>query len=92
MLLVMNDDRLTKSLFSAGYTRFLALLKKARLDAGVTQSELARHLGKPQSFISKCESGERRVDVVEFLAFCRALGVDAAEFLREIEESPEPRR
>ena len=86
----MSEDRLTKSLFSAGYTRFLALLRKARLDAGVTQNELARRLGKPQSFISKCESGERRVDVVEFLAFCRALGVEPAKMLREIEASPGP--
>jgi len=85
----MSEERLTKSLFSASYTRFLALLKQARLEAGVTQDELARRLGRPQSFISKCESGERRVDVVEFLAFCRALGVEAAKMLREIEVAPE---
>lgn len=84
----MSDERLTKSLFSARYTRFLSLLRQARLDAGLTQTEVARRLGKPQSFISKCESGERRVDAVEFLALCRVLGVEAAKMLRAIESPP----
>ena len=51
------------------YDSFLGRLRQARVDAGLTQEEVARRLGKPQSFVSKCESGERRVDVVELARF-----------------------
>ncbi len=51
------------------YRRFLAALRKAREEAGLTQAEVARLLDKPQSFVSKSESGERRVDVVELKRF-----------------------
>ena len=47
------------------YREFLARLRAARLEAGLTQTEVAGGLGKPQSWVSKCEGGERRVDVVE---------------------------
>lgn len=92
MLCLMGAGRLTKSLFSPTYTRFLALLKQARLEAGLTQSEVARRLGKPQSFISKCEAGERRVDVVEFLEFCRVFGADPVKILGELENPPKDKR
>lgn len=49
------------------YRMFLKRLKQARLDAGLTQAEVAKLLSRPQSFISKSESGERRVDFVELL-------------------------
>lgn len=51
-----------------------ARLRQARKDAGLTQVQAAERLGKPQSFISKCESGERRVDALELMAFARAYG------------------
>jgi transcriptional regulator with XRE-family HTH domain len=57
------------SVHSPRYQQFLARLKAARLEAGLTQEQVAKKLGKPQSFISKCESGERRVDAVEFVDF-----------------------
>jgi transcriptional regulator with XRE-family HTH domain len=47
------------------YAQFLGKLKQARAEAGLTQIEVARSLKRPQSFVSKIESGERRVDVVE---------------------------
>jgi len=47
----------------------LERLRQARKEAGLTQVEVAARLGKPQSFVSKCESGERRVDVVELQIF-----------------------
>lgn len=50
---------------AAAYDTFRARLRRARQLAGLSQAEVARRLGKPQSFISKCESGERRVDAVE---------------------------
>jgi transcriptional regulator with XRE-family HTH domain len=53
------------------YNRFLERLKAARRRAGLTQAEVAQRLGRPQSFVSKCESGERRVDVIELAAFAR---------------------
>jgi len=48
----------------------------ARKNAGVTQAELARKLGRPQSFVSKIESGERRIDVIEFLQIAKHVGFD----------------
>jgi len=53
------------------YQRFRERLRAARHQAGLTQAEVARRLGRTQAFVSKCESGERRVDVVELAAFAR---------------------
>lgn len=58
------------------YQAFLGLLRDLRVDAGVTQIMLAKKLGNTQTFISKIERGERRLDVVEFVEMCEALGVD----------------
>ncbi len=60
-----------KSLHSEAYRRFLELLKRARREAGLTQVDVAQRLGRPQSYVSKCESGERRVDVIELAEFAR---------------------
>lgn len=59
------------SVQTAAYQRFLRQLRKAREEAGLTQREVARALGKPPSFVAKCENGERRVDVVELSRFAR---------------------
>ena len=56
---------LMKTIYSKEYKAFLRKLKKARKKTGLTQVEIAKKLGKPQSFISKIESGERRLDVIE---------------------------
>ena len=69
-----------KSLHSEGYSLFLRQLRATRKSAGVTQIELAKRLDETQSFVSKCERGERRIDVVELREFCRALGVPFNEF------------
>jgi len=61
-----------------------ACLAAARRRANVTQQELAARLGKPQSFLSEIERGQRRVDVVELLVISRALGVDPRELFTEI--------
>jgi transcriptional regulator with XRE-family HTH domain len=65
-----------KTLHSADYSRFLALLKAARKETGMVQQELADLLGKPQSFVAKLEGGERRIDVIEFIAIASAIGRD----------------
>ena len=74
----------TKSLRSHEHRALRALLVQAREKAKLTQTELARRLGKPQSFISKYESGERRLDVVEFMAVARALRLDPASLIRAL--------
>jgi len=66
---------------SAEYEVFRRRLKQARVKARLTQAEAARKLGRPQSFVSKCESGERRVDVVELKAFARLYSVPTTFFL-----------
>jgi transcriptional regulator with XRE-family HTH domain len=59
------------SLHSARYRQFRKRLKDARQTAGLTQVDAARALRRQQSFVSKCESGERRVDVIELEAFAK---------------------
>lgn len=53
---------------------------------GITQAELAVRLGETQSFVSKVERGERRLDVLEFLSFCEALGVPPLEFITTLQK------
>lgn len=65
------------------YEYFRALLFQVRESAGVTQVQLAEKLQKPQSFVSKCERGERRVDFTEFLEIADALGLDLDQFVRD---------
>ena len=60
---------------------------KARKGAGLTQRELADRLHKPQSFVAKYEGGERRIDVVEFLTVCQAMGVDPAKLLKALKNA-----
>ena len=57
-----------KPRFSQLYRRFLKLLRATCLEAGLTQTDTAKLLRQPQSFVAKCESGERRVDVAELIA------------------------
>ena len=63
------------------YRRFLNALRTARQQAGLTQETVARKLARPQSFVSKCESGERRVDVVELQEFARLYGKPLSFFV-----------
>jgi len=65
-------------------------LAAARRRANVTQQELAARLGKPQSFVSEYERGQRRVDVVEFLVVSLALGVEPVELFVEISKAVAP--
>jgi transcriptional regulator with XRE-family HTH domain len=76
-----------KSIHSARYAVFLNTLKKARLEAGLTQIQLARKLGETQTFVSKCERGERRIDVIELGTFCRAFGLSLKQFITMLERA-----
>jgi transcriptional regulator with XRE-family HTH domain len=72
-----------KSLKSPEYARLIATLVAVRHAASVRQQALAKKLGRPQSFIAKYEGGERRIDVVEFIAIARALGADPVKLFRD---------
>ncbi len=73
---------------SPRYALLTRLLVQARLDAGLSQVELASRLRRPQSFVSKYESGERRLDVVEFVEVAEAIGCQAAAILANVEAGP----
>lgn len=77
---------MTKSAFTAKYERFRLLLVEARQTAQLTQVELAKKLARPQSYVSKYERGERRLDVVEFIDVAQALNVDPLEFIANLEK------
>ena len=64
----------------------LQLLKQVRADADLTQAEMARKLGQLQSYVSKYESGERRLDVLELRQVCRAAGISLADFIHKLEK------
>jgi len=66
------------------YKAFRDLLIGARKNADLTQSELSVRLKRPQSFVSKYERGERRLDVIEFREVARALGVDPIKLLGKL--------
>lgn len=68
------------------YDIFLALLRDARLAAGVSQQELASRLGKTQTFVSKCERGERRLDVIDLLAYMNGIDHAPATFVAELSD------
>lgn len=65
----------------------LEALKQMRLDAQLTQADLARRLGKPQSYVSKYESGERRLDIIELQEVCTAAGFSLSRFINDLEQS-----
>ena len=75
---------MTRSLFSPRHRRLCQLLRQARNDAGLTQTQLARKLRRPQSFVAKYEREERRLDVVEFLDVSSAMGADPFKILQVI--------
>jgi transcriptional regulator with XRE-family HTH domain len=74
------------SLHEASYRLLLERIRSVRRAADVTQAELAEKLGTDQSFVSKYERGERRLDVVELRAICLALGIEFVRFLADFEK------
>ena len=73
-----------KSVHTRAYTVLRERLVAARHAAGLTQQQLAKQLGRPQSFVAKYEGGERRVDLVEFLEIADVLKVDARRISRAV--------
>lgn len=71
-----------KSKFTKQYSKLLDVLRVVRKEAGVTQVDAGRAFGSHASYISKCESGERRIDVIELAAFCKLYNVPLDVFLK----------
>jgi transcriptional regulator with XRE-family HTH domain len=75
-----------KSIFTPEQRILLDLLRQIRHGAGLRQEDMAARLNEPQSFVSKYESGERRLDLIELRQVCRAAGVTLLELVRRFEE------
>jgi transcriptional regulator with XRE-family HTH domain len=73
------------SIWSPPYVLLRAKLREMREQAGITQVQLAAHLGKPQSYVSKVESGERQMDFLEVRNYCVACKRDFVEFVTMLE-------
>jgi transcriptional regulator with XRE-family HTH domain len=73
---------MAKAKFSPIYRRLCRLLVQARREAGLQQVDVAKLLGRPQSYVSKVESGERRLDVAEFVELASAIQADPLRILR----------
>jgi transcriptional regulator with XRE-family HTH domain len=80
-------DAMDKSIHTTDHKKLQRLLKQVRLGAGLRQEDLAELLGKPQSFVSKFEKGDRRLDLVELRQICQAVGISLTEFVKRFEES-----
>lgn len=74
-----------KSIFSKDYEVFLECLRRARVKAGLTQVQVAERIKQTQSFVSKCERGERRLDLVEVRAICEAIGLSFVDFVKDFD-------
>lgn len=77
---------MTRSVFTPDYERLRTLLSECRKEKRITQVELAHLLDRPQSFVSKFECGERRLDVIEWLEVLNALDIDPVRFLQRLLE------
>ncbi|MCA3186916.1 MULTISPECIES: helix-turn-helix transcriptional regulator [unclassified Cupriavidus] len=64
-----------------------ALLKEARQSAGFSQIDFAEFLGQHQQYVSRVEKGQRRLDPIELCNWCRALDINASEFIEQIDAS-----
>lgn len=73
------------ALHAEKYSTFRELLIKQRHAAGLTQAVVAQRLDKPQSFVSKYEKGERRLDVVEFIEIAKVIGFEPMKLIKKIE-------
>jgi transcriptional regulator with XRE-family HTH domain len=67
--------------------RLSALLRQIRIEAGLTQDQVARRIGQTQSYVSKYETGEQRLDLTELESVCDSIGIPLTEFVRRYSES-----
>jgi transcriptional regulator with XRE-family HTH domain len=81
-----------RPLLTDEHYRLGALLRSLREESGLTQVDVAKRLGRDQSYVSKYESAERRIDLIQLLDVCRALGAPPAEVLARFERETPTRR
>ena len=81
---------MAKTIRTNGQLALVRALVDARQNAGLSQQQLAAKLKRPQSFVARLESGERRIDVVEFTVLARVIGFDKDEVLSIVEAATEP--
>ena len=81
--------RMEKTIYTRDYEAVLRLLREAREHAGLTQVQLAEKLGQSQSFVSKAERGDRRLDIVQLRTVLKVLGVSLPDFVRRLESELE---
>lgn len=73
-----------KSKSNDAYRQFQRMLVEVRQKSGLSQQEVADRLGRPQTYVSKCELGTRRMDVIEFVKFAKVVGFDPAVFIKKL--------
>jgi len=76
-----------KKVYIAQRGRLVGLLREMRIEAGLTQTDLAAHIGKHQAYVSRYESGQRRLDVLEVREICEAVGITLEKFARRLEKA-----
>lgn len=76
-----------KKVYAAQRDLMTALLREVRVKAGLTQVELAARIGKEQAYVSRYESGQRRLDVMEVREICQAAGITLEGFVRRLEKA-----
>lgn len=75
---------MSRTLRSPLHLALMTVLREARLEAGLTQADLAKRMARPQSFVAKIEVGERQLGVVEFIGYAEALGAGPGELIERI--------
>ena len=76
-----------KTIYTREYTVVLRLLREARQEAGLTQTELAKKLKQSQSFVTKVERGDRRLDIIQLRTMCQTFGLTLTEFVSRLEKA-----
>lgn len=87
---VHSNTIVDKSIYSQRQIRLQQVLRNIRIEAGLRQVDLASLLGQPQSFVSKYEIGERRLDVLELEQVCNCCGVTLIDFVMRLNHGQEP--
>ncbi len=76
-----------KRIYLAQRGRLVSLLREMRIEAGLTQVDLAARIEKDQAYVSRYESGQRRLDVLEVREICQVVGVTLEEFVKRLESA-----
>lgn len=82
-----KESRMGESIHSARHNKIRTMLVRERKRSRLTQAEVAIRLNKPQSYVSKYESGEKRLLLMDFLDIAKAIGFDADDFIRKVNNS-----